>query len=164
METKLLGRIRILLIIFMAALVLCGVSIFPLKQQIDLVAGAFGSGTLTDRIFPPMAQWIEQLHEGITHVHTNYPFLFYCTDWVGFAMIVIALVFVGPIRDPVRNIWVIQFGILTCLLTIPAIVICGTIRRFPPFWFVVDSLFAIGGLVLLYPAFRWARRLEQLKT
>ncbi len=164
MEATLLRRIRVLLVLFMAGLVLCGLSIFPLKQQIDLVAGAFGPGTLTDRIFPPMAQWIDELHEGITYVHTDYPFLFYCTDWVGFAMIVIALVFIGPIRDPVRNIWVIQFGMLTCLLTIPAIVICGTIRGFPAFWFVLDSLFGIGGLMLLYPAFRWTRQLEELKA
>ncbi len=160
MEAILLRRIRVLLALFMAGLVLCGLVIFPLQQQIDLVASMFGPGTLADRVFPPMAQWIAQLQEGIGAIADNHPYLFYCTDWVGFAMIAIAITFFGPLKDPVRNIWVIRFGMIVCMLTIPMVIISGTIRGFPLFWLPVDCMFGIAGWVLLYPAFRYTQRLE----
>lgn len=163
MEKRLLRRIRVLLGLFAAGLVLCGIVIFPLKWQIDTVAALFGPGTLTDRLFPPMAQWIAQLQTGIAAIADNHPYLFYCTDWVGFAMIAIALAFIGPIKDPIRNIWVIRYGILVCLLTFPMVVISGIVRGFPLFWLPIDCAFGAAGLLLLCPAIHYTKRLETVR-
>jgi hypothetical protein len=38
------------------------------------------------------------------------PFLAYGTDWLAFAHLAIAVVFIGPWINPVRSQWVITFG------------------------------------------------------
>jgi len=38
----------------------------------------------------------------------GYPFIAYGTDWLAFAHFVIAIAFIGPWRDPVRNVWVVE--------------------------------------------------------
>jgi hypothetical protein len=57
--------------------------------------------------------------------------LAYGTDWLAFAHLVIAIAFLGPLKDPVRNIWVVEFGMIACLLVIPLALICGPIRGIP---------------------------------
>jgi hypothetical protein len=37
----------------------------------------------------------------------------------------------GPLRHPVRNIWVVQFGMIACLGVIPLTLIAGPIRGTP---------------------------------
>jgi hypothetical protein len=32
---------------------------------------------------------------------------------------VIAIAFIGPWRDTVKNIWVIEFGMIACVLVVP---------------------------------------------
>ncbi|CAM5660696.1 hypothetical protein SALBM217S_01493 [Streptomyces griseoloalbus] len=50
---------------------------------------------------------------------TDAPFLLLGTDWLAFAHLVIAVAFYGPYRDPVRNIWVVEFGMIACAGIIP---------------------------------------------
>ena len=45
-------------------------------------------------------------------------FLFYGTDWLAFGHFVIALAFVGGLRDTVRNKWLFTWGMLACVLLI----------------------------------------------
>ena len=33
--------------------------------------------------------------------------------------LVIAIVFIGPLRDPVKNVWVVEFGMIACALVVP---------------------------------------------
>ena len=61
-------------------------------------------------------------------------FVFYGTDWLAFGHIVIAVCFAGVIRDPIKNIWVVEFGMISCVLVIPLALICGHIRGIPFFW------------------------------
>ncbi len=81
----------------------------------------------------------------------KYPFLAYGTDWLAFGHFVIALAFIGPLRDPRRNSWVIDFGLLACVAVIPFAVVMGQLREIPLFWRLVDCSFgAIGMIPLLY--------------
>lgn len=97
-----------------------------------------------------LAQWISFVHRGVTEASRQYPFLFYGTDWLAFAHIVIAIAFVGPLRDPVRNIWVVEFGMIACILVIPLALICGPIRGIPFFWRLIDCSFGVIGIIPLY--------------
>jgi hypothetical protein len=74
----------------------------------------------------------------------------YGTDWLAFAHIVIAVAFIGPLRDPVRNIWVIEFGMIACALVIPLALIFGPLRGIPFFWRLIDCSFGIIGFVPLW--------------
>lgn len=84
----------------------------------------------------------------------------YGTDWLAFAHIVIAVVFIGPLKDPVRNVWVIQFGMIACILIIPLALICGPIRQIPFYWQLIDCSFGVIGIIPLYKCYQLIRRLE----
>ncbi|HIJ74070.1 MAG TPA: hypothetical protein HPP83_08205 [Candidatus Hydrogenedentes bacterium] len=158
----LLKRVRCLLLLFVFALVLSGVTAFPLKWEVDILAKTLGRNTSLGRHWPALADWISFVHKGVTETHREYPFLFYGTDWLAFAHIVIAVAFIGPWRDPVKNVWVVQFGIIACVLVIPLALICGPIRGIPLFWRLGDCAFGVVGIVPLWLALRYIRRLERL--
>ena len=62
-------------------------------------------------------------------------------DWLAFAHLVIAVAFFGPYIDPVRNKWVITFGLIACVGVIPLALIAGAIRGIPLPWRLVDCSF-----------------------
>ncbi|WP_433833544.1 hypothetical protein ACQP2E_19150 [Actinoplanes sp. CA-015351] len=64
---------------------------------------------------PADETWVDRVHEGLAVTGRNYPF--------------IAAAFWGPWRDPVRNIWVIEWGMLCCLAIMPLLVIRRLIHQ-----------------------------------
>jgi hypothetical protein len=153
-KTRLLGQIRILLGIFVLALVLSGLTAFPLRWELGLLKSWFGEGSRVGNAFPDLARWIANVHEGLETSGRAYPFLAYGTDWLAFAHLVIAIAFWGPIRDPVQNQWVVEFGMIACALVIPLALVCGAIRSIPLFWRILDCSFGVLGLVPLALAHR----------
>ena len=101
-----------------------------------------------------MIEWMERISDGLQNGYGRYPFLAYGTDWLAFGHVAIALSFFGPLRDPVRNIWVIEFGIISCILIIPWVLIFGAIRDIPFFWQLIDISFGIIGIIPLWLARR----------
>jgi hydrogenase/urease accessory protein HupE len=85
--------------------------------------------------------------------------MLYGTDWLAFAHIVIAIAFFGAIRDPVRNIWVVEFGMIACMLVVPLALIWGGVRSIPFFWRLIDCSFGVFGILPLWLARRNTRRL-----
>jgi hypothetical protein len=73
---------------------------------------------------------------------------------LAFAHLTIAVAFIGPIRDPVKNVWVIQFGMIACVMVIPLAVICGALRGIPWYWRLIDCSFGVFGLIPLGIAWR----------
>lgn len=74
----------------------------------------------------------------------------------------LAVLFIGPYRDPVRNQWVITFGLISCVLVIPLALICGALRDIPLGWRLIDCSFGILGFVPLYVLRRDVERLETM--
>lgn len=74
----------------------------------------------------------------------------------------IAVAFYGPYRDPVRNIWVVEFGMIACAGIVPLALICGPIRGIPFWWSVIDMAFGVFGVLPLYVVRRRIKRLEAL--
>ncbi len=164
-KTRLLRQIRFLLGIFVVGLVLSGLTAFPLRWELGLLNSWFGEGACVGNVFPDLSRWISHVHEGLETSSRAYPFLAYGTDWLAFAHLVIAIVFWGPIKDPVRNQWVVQFGMIACVLVIPLALVCGPIRGIPLLWRVLDCSFGVFGLIPLALAHRRIvalGRLEQL--
>lgn len=60
-----------------------------------------------------LSHWVDTVYKGVNEVNTNYPFIAYGTDWLAFAHLVLAVLFIGIIKDPV-NVWVLQFGLIAC--------------------------------------------------
>ncbi len=152
--------VRIWLGLFTAGLVVAGLTAFPLEYESRLVTDWLHGSGLAHR-FPQLAAWLEHAHHGLVDSYTRYPFLAYGTDWLAFGHLTIAVAFVGPIRDPIRNKWVVQFGMIACIMVIPMALISGPLRGIPAFWTPIDMSFAAVGAIPLLMAYRHIRVLER---
>src|SRR4051812_28571148 len=100
-------KIQILLWLFIAGLFFSGVTAIPLTTEVDWLVRATGASASNASW---LSVWLLTVQGGLNNTSSVYPFLFYGTDWLAFGHFVIALAFIGPLRDPVKNIWVIEFG------------------------------------------------------
>ena len=163
-DIDILGRwIKILLWLFIVGLIISGLTAFPIKAEVDFLHKVVGEGSATESWWPGLAQWISFVHRGVTEASREYPFLFYGTDWLAFAHIIIAIAFIGPLHDPVRNIWVVNFGMIACILIIPLALICGSIRGIPFFWRLIDCSFGVFGIIPLYFARKYTLRVIEFE-
>ena len=105
-------------------------------------------------------QWILNVYNALVQTNKAYPYLSYDTDWLAFAHLVIAVVCIGPLKDPVKNIWVIQFGMIACVMVFPLALIAGPIRGIPFYWQLIDCSFGVFGFIPLYICYRKIRLLE----
>ncbi|MDB5091163.1 MAG: hypothetical protein JWR09_5157 [Mucilaginibacter sp.] len=157
-EQQLRKRIRIWVLIFIISLVLSGVTAFPIETELTFMVNH-------SSIFPAfMAHWIETIYTAVKDTNTRYPYLSYGTDWLAFGHIVIATAFIGPLKDPVKNIWVIQFGMIACIMVLPLAFIAGPIRQIPVYWRLIDCCFGVFGIIPLYICYKGIRKLEELET
>ncbi|SRR5258706_11914297 len=142
---ELIRQIKFLIVFFIVGLVLSGLTAFPIKMQLEIAHSLIGRMHLNNEF----TCWIEKVHDGVAETDKRYPFIAYGTDWLAFAHLMIALVFIGPLRDPMRNSWVIQFGIMACVAVFPLAFIAGEVRGIPFFWRLIDCSFGLfGGIVL----------------
>ena len=155
-----LRRIRILLVVVMVGLVVSGLTAFPLELETRYLLTSLQP--LAPRV-PALVDWIRRVHDGLADTDRRYPFMAYGTDWLAFAHLVIAVAFWGPLRDPVRNVWVVQFGMIACAGIVPLALVCGPIRGIPAFWTAVDLSFGVFGVIPLALAYRHIRLLERSK-
>lgn len=161
MQHQLEQRIKIYLSIFITALFLSGISAFPLEWELKLLKNA----TEDQLNFSNMLyQWISQVYHALHLTNLKYPFLAYGTDWLAFAHLLFAILFIGPLVDPVKNIWVIQFGMIACLLIIPLALIAGPVRDIPFFWRIIDCSFGLLGFIPLYLTHQLVQKLVSLRT
>ena len=91
-------------------------------------------------------------------IEAEYPFLLYGYDWLAFAHIVLSILFIGAIRDPVKNVWVVQFGLICCVLVPFLAAVFIPIRGLPSCWFLIDFAFAPAAALPLWIALRDIRR------
>ncbi|GAA1370933.1 hypothetical protein [Streptomyces beijiangensis] len=159
--SALLRRIRGWLVVFIVCLVLSGLTAFPLVHELHWTDDLLRSTPVADH-FPALMEWIGRVRAGLDATDEKYPFVLYGTDWLAFAHLVIAVAFYGPYRDPVRNIWVIEFGMIACAGIIPLALICGPVRGIPFWWSVIDMSFGVIGVIPLYVVRRKIKKLAQV--
>jgi len=149
-ETGHLRRIRVWLGLFIAGLILSGVTAFPLQTEVGWLACVVHAEALRATAeFIGLGPWIDRVNEGLSATNAQYPFLAYGTDWLAFAHLVIAVAFIGPFIDPVRNKWVIRFGLIACAGVVPLALIAGPIRGIPLGWRLIDCSFGVIGSIPL---------------
>jgi hypothetical protein len=157
-----LRRIRFWLAVFIAGLILSGVTAFPLQTELGwLVSILHENWVRPVAEFAHLLPWVKRVSEALSEPNRNYPFLAYGTDWLAFAHLVLAIAFVGPWIDPVRNRWVITFGLISCAGVIPLALIAGPIRGIPLPWRLIDCSFGVFGSIPLLICRRLIRGLER---
>ena len=147
-------RIRRWSIIFIAALWFSGLTAVP------LVSGTRWLAELTLAWPGQWHGWADAVATAIADIDARYPFVFYGTDWLAFAHIIIGMAFIGVLRDPVRNRWVVEWGLWSCALVVVFAFGWAPVRGIPLFWRCVDASFGIVGAVPLGLVLRDIRALE----
>ena len=155
-----LRRFQCVLGLFMLTLVFSGLTAFPLQQELQLVASARGIGAQVTAQ-SGLDSWIATVRDGLTQTYARYPWIAYGTDWLAFAHIAIAVFFIGPLIDPVRNVWVVKAGLIACALVIPLALVCGPIRQIPFGWQLIDCSFGVLGAVPLWYCLKLTKTLEK---
>jgi hypothetical protein len=159
---SLLRRCRVVLGLFIVALILSGVTAFPLQSELDSLTAmrglaAAGPGDTANGL----DRWLVTVRDGLKDTDARYPWMAYGTDWLAFAHIVIAVFFIGPWMDPCRNQWVLQAGLIACALVLPLALIAGGFRGIPLGWRFIDCSFGIFGALPLWYCLRLSRRLQR---
>jgi succinate-acetate transporter protein len=153
-------KIRIWIVLFVLALAAAGLTAFPLQWELGIASDVLHSLSVAQWL-PGLTEWIDHVRDALNDTYPKYPFIAYGTDWLAYAHIVIAIAFIGPFRDPVRNIWIVQWAMIACVLVIPLALIAGAIREIPIAWQLIDMSFGVFGLIPLIIVYRLIRRLER---
>lgn len=136
----------------------------PLEWEINTLAAWMGvPAEAGPESFDGLRGWIAFVRQGLHETGARYPFIAYGTDWLAFAHVMIAVVFIGPLLDPVRNVWVITFGLIACAAVIPTAMIFGGVRGIPFNWRLIDCAFGVVGAVPLGLARLYTARLVKLR-
>jgi len=156
-------RIRWVVGLFIAGLLLSGATAIPIQTEVD---------ALVHRLNPPAAApgrpaangpaaWLLRIQIALRETNARWPFMAYAGDWLAFGHFIIALVFVWAWREPVRNRWLFDFGLIACALVVPYALIFGALRGIPWWWRLIDCTFGLVGAVPLLLARFWARQLAE---
>ena len=158
-------RIRWLTWLFIIGLVVSGATAMPLVTEVNWLMNVSGIQQMVllpgSTNAPVWAVWLVNVQRALVQSQAQHPFLFYGTDWLAFGHFVIAIAFVGALRDPVRNRWLFDFGLIACVLVIPFALVCGAVRGIPFWWRLIDCAFGAGGFVPLWFCRKWALELER---
>jgi hypothetical protein len=151
---KLLTKIRLMILFFKIALVLSGITAFPVETELKWLLSY-------PSMVPSFAQgWLQQVHAALADTNTKYPMLAYGYDWLAFAHIVISMAFIGPFKDPVKNEWIIDWAMLSCIAVFPLAFIAAPVRHIPFFHVLIDCSFGVVGIIPLLICKRWIKQLK----
>lgn len=154
-RTLAICRIRALLLIFIVGLAVSGATAIPLETELNFLTQWAGGAS-------GAAKWFLKIHDALIETNAKYPFMAYGTDWLAFAHFVIAIAFIGPLRDPVKNVWVIEFGMIACVLVVPFALVMGAVRGIPFGWRLIDCSFGVFGIIPLWFCQRQIKALDRL--
>ncbi|HEX2845809.1 MAG TPA: hypothetical protein VHN59_04625 [Chitinophagaceae bacterium] len=150
---KEIRSIRSWLVFFMTGLFLSGLTAIPVEQELAFLTRLFSTDTA-------MGSWLYKVYAALAEANKEAPFLAYGYDWLAFAHFILAILFIGAFRDPVRNKWVIEFGMIACWAVVPFALAAGYYRSIPLGWRFIDCLFGVAGLIPLTICYKKISRIE----
>jgi hypothetical protein len=153
-----LTKYRLVLSAFMLGLILSGITAFPLAWEMRLLTTWFGiNPSLSPEHYSGVGFWLATVNRGLHETYATYPWMAYGTDWLAFAHLAIAVYFIGPLVNPLKNEWVIYAGLAGCVFVLPLALICGPLRGIPVYWRLIDCSFGVFGAVPLLYGLRLTR-------
>ncbi len=152
---QLTTSVRRWLVFFIIALFFSGLTAIPLETELHFLVKTVGADD--------PGNWFGRVYDALAYNNIHYRFLAYGYDWLAFAHFVLAILFIGPYRDPVKNKWVIQFGMIACGLIIPFALVSGHERGIPFAWQLIDCSFGLFGIIPLLIVHRKIRLIEKIR-
>ena len=142
-----LKKIKVGLLVFIISLFISGLTAIPIDKELSFLLNYTPQPS-------GLHYWFSKVLSAFQFTKQQYPFLLYGYDWLAFAHFVLAILFIGPYRNPLKNIWVIEFGLIACLLVIPFAFVAGSLRGIPFGWILIDCSFGVFGFILLGYCYR----------
>ncbi len=155
-ETRLRRKIRTAVVFIIIGLLLNGISAIPLQAELKILLSN------PDALPPFLRNWWTYVNSGINDTAKNYPFMRYGFDWLAFAHLMIAIAFIGPLKDPVKNQWVVQWGIITAAFSLVMALCWERLRDIPFWWSLVDAFIAVVALIILLLCNGWIKQLKKI--
>lgn len=155
LRDKLTRHIKFYIALVIFGLAISGLTAFPLESETGWLAN------FTTAWENPFSEWLRTIANALNYTNKKYPYLSYGTDWLAFAHLMLAILFIEPYRNPVKNKWVVQFGMVCCIAVVPFALIAGGARQIPVFWRLIDCSFGIIGLCPLMLCYRNIIQLEK---
>ena len=128
-------QIQAWLMFFISALIVSGITAFALETELSWLRNTINNQNSA------LYVWINKVYWALHETYSKYPYLAYGYDWLAFAHLVIAVAFIGPLREPVLNKWIIQFGLIACCAIFPLAFIAGRVRGIPFYLQLIDCSF-----------------------
>ena len=137
-------KIKKLLLFFIITLVISGITAIPVQSELNFL--------LQHSSYLPqeLSNYLSTVKTEVDAAALHSPQVFYGFDWLAFAHIVIGIFFLGVLKDPIRNKWVIEAGMIACMLIIPFAFAFGAYRGIPVLWRLIDCSFGLIGIVPLW--------------
>lgn len=155
-------RIKWLTWFFIFGLVMSGATAIPVRLEVDQLISLLGLREPVGQASGAgLVDWLFQVRDALKDTEARHPFLFLGTDWLAFGHFVIAIAFIGALRDPVRNRWLFDFGLIACVLVVPYALVFGGLHGIPIWWRLIDCSFGIFGFIPVWFCRRWAMELER---
>ena len=148
-KKQLLLKIRLITLFFMVALIVSGITAFPIETELRFAMQFLNIDGQNPENLNGLQRWIAFVYEGVSTTNAQFPFIAYGFDWLAFAHIAIAVAFIGLYREPVRNKWLVTWAMICCVGIIPLALICGAIRQIPFYWQLIDISFGVFGIIPL---------------
>ncbi|MFI5134703.1 MAG: hypothetical protein ACHQD9_02500 [Chitinophagales bacterium] len=153
-ETQLRRKINTALIITIVGLLLNGISIIPLRTEISILLAT------NDSLPKFLQEWLNYVSQGLQETGNQYNFMRYGFDWLGFTHLLIAILFFGALKDPVKNEWVVKWGMIVSLLSIAMALGWEQLRSVPFWWSIIDAMIALLAFVVLWLCNKWIQQLK----
>ena len=161
-QKQIILKIRLVTLFFMAALVVSGITAFPVETELRLAMQFLNIDGQNPESLNGLQRWLAFVYEGISATNAQFPFIAYGFDWLAFAHLVIAVAFIGLYREPVRNKWLVTWAMICCVAIIPLALICGEIRGIPFLWRLIDISFGVFGIIPLIYLRKLILKLEKI--
>jgi hypothetical protein len=154
-RNRLRRKIKAAIIITIVGLLLNGISAVPLQRELNILLAN------PDRLPTFLRDWWIYVNKGMVDTSTHYPFMRYGFDWLAFAHLLIATAFIGPLSDPIKNQWVVRWGMIASALSIVMALGWERMRGIPFWWSCIDALIAIVAFFVLMLCNKWINQLKQ---
>lgn len=155
-EIRLRRKIRAVIIITIIGLLLNGVSAIPLKTELNILLSK------PNALPAFLRDWWLYVNKGITETNDKYPFMRYGFDWLAFAHLLIAIAFLGPLKDPIKNEWVIIWGMIASVLSVLIALCWERLRGVPIWWSCIDAAIAVIAFIILLMCNSWIKKLKKI--
>lgn len=155
-QTRLRKKIKAAIIITIIGLLLNGISAIPLGTELNILLS-------NEQTLPKfLSDWLTYVAKGVHDTTAHYGFMRYGFDWLAFAHLLIAIAFIGPLKDPIKNEWVVQWGMIASALSILMAFGWERMRSIPLWWSGVDASVAAIAFIILWLCNKWIGELKKV--